>query len=99
MVVALRKWLNLTRTAFGRFPPDARYNVDQSPFNLDNMPHCCYIKKGAVAQMTSMTGSGKRFGTLQICLHAGKGPQPKLGMFFKGAGRVKAASVWNFVCV
>ena len=59
--------------------------ADQVPFNLDNgslrtftsssMPH---------AQITCAPGADKRFGTLQIWCHGGKGQQPPIGIIFAG---------------
>ena len=74
--------------AWGRYPPHMRYNCDQVPFNLDNSGRKTYIKaRTDVAVISGQPGSEKRFGTLQVCLHAGKcSSQPPLTMIFRGAG-------------
>jgi hypothetical protein len=63
-----------------------RHNVDQVPFNLDNSGRKTYIKaQSDEAVIAGQPGSEKRFGTLQVCLHAGiTGPQPPLCMIFRG---------------
>ena len=72
---------------WGRYPPKMRYNCDQVPFNLDNSGRRTYIKaQSDVAVITGQPGSEKRFGTLQVCLHAGGNTaQPPLTIIFRGA--------------
>ena len=73
--------------AWGRYPPHMRYNCDQVPFNLDNSGRKTYIKaQSDVAVISGQPGSEKRFGTLQVCLHAGKSSQPPLTIIFRGGG-------------
>ena len=72
---------------WGRYPPKMRYNCDQVPFNLDNSGRRTYIKaQSDVAVITGQPGSENRFGTLQVCLHAGRSSaQPPLTIIFRGA--------------
>jgi hypothetical protein len=80
---------------FGKYPPHCRLNVDQGPFQLDNQARKGFVPhKGADhVQISGPTGGNKRFGTIQVCLHGGtrKFKQPKMCMFFKGAGNAMAA--------
>ena len=70
--------------AWGRYPPQMRYNCDQVPFNLNNSGRKTYIKaQSDVAVISGQPGSEKRFGTLQVCLHAGKSSQPPLTIIFR----------------
>jgi hypothetical protein len=71
---------------WGRYRPRMRYNADQVPFNLDNSGRRTYVKPQLdVAVITGQPGSEKRFGTLQVCLHAGKySVQPPLTIIFRG---------------
>jgi len=78
---------NVPWAAWGRCPPHMRYNCDQVPFNLDNSGRKTYIKaQSDVAVISGQPGSEKRFGTLQVCLHAGKSSQPPLTIIFRGGG-------------
>ena len=78
----------VSRADWGRYLPHMRYNCDQVPFNLDNSGRKTYVKAQTdVAVLFGQPGSEKRFGTLQVCLHAGLTTlQPPLTLIFRGAG-------------
>ena len=66
--------------AWGRYPQHMRYNCDQVPFHLDDWGR----KTHFMAPTSRQLGM---FGTLQVCLHAGKcSSQPPLTMIFPGHG-------------
>ena len=78
-------------TDYGLFQPHQRLNVDQIPFELDNQARRSYVphQESSMVQISGPSDGSKRFGTLQMTVHPGFPiPQPKLGMFFKGAGEV-----------
>ena len=68
-------------SAFGRYSPRRRFNVDQLAFTLGS---------GAEhAAIPGPPGAGLRVGSLQLCMHPARGvPQMKLGMIFRGKGTV-----------
>jgi hypothetical protein len=86
------KHVPITKRDYGKYQPAQRLNVDQVPFNLDNSAQRGYIPASAdgVVQVSGQPGADKRFGTAQVCLHPGPGPQPKLTLFFRGKGTVLA---------
>ena len=71
---------------YGKYQPNQRLNVDQVPLNLDSAAARGFIPPEAdsVVQLTGQPGADKRFGTAQLCIHGGLGPQPKLTLFFRG---------------
>ena len=79
---------------WGRFKPSQRFNVDQSqlPFVIDKTRTYEMIEKGQSKQhkvWISQPGAGldKRQCSLQVALRP-EGLQPKLGIIFRGKGRV-----------
>jgi hypothetical protein len=79
------------QSEFGRFGPSQRLNVDQVPFVLDNNARRAFVQAGdELCQVSGQPGADKRFGTLQIAIHPGDLPQPRLTIIFCGAGHVKA---------
>ena len=86
------QWNRVPASEYGEFQPDCRLNVDQVPFNLDNQARKTLVHKDddQVVQVSGQPGGEKRFGTAQICIHPGRGPQPKLCLFFRGQGKVYA---------
>ena len=89
-----REKLNKTRSTvreweWGLYAPECRVNVDQIPFNLDQQRKCGYFAAGDVKKVVSgPTGSEKRFGTVQMCVHAGTKhfKQAQLALIFFGKG-------------
>ena len=75
---------------WGRYKPNQRINVDQVPFNLDQSARRVFVPAESAehAQLSAPSGADKRFGTLQMTLHAGDNEQPLLGMIFRGKGQV-----------
>ena len=50
---------------------------------------CSYtFLRDEMVSVSGITSGDKRFGTLQLCVHGGDGPQPPLGMIFRGKGTV-----------
>ena len=76
---------------WGRFTPEQRFNVDQSPLPFVNTTKRTYelVKKGDKYHKVwiAQPGSGleKRQCTLQICVRAA-GEQPRLAIIFRGKG-------------
>ena len=70
----VKKAVRVKQEDYGRYQLNQRLNVDQVPFNLDNCARRCYVDKSTEqAQVSSLPGADKRFGTLQICVHPGEG--------------------------
>ena len=73
------------------FPPEFRFNIDQSPCSFVFDSNCTYHQftdeqhneKVCISQ--TGTGLDKRQCSLQICFSQGK--QPSLGIAFRGAGK------------
>ena len=99
----------LVRTGFGddyndkcgRFTPEQRFNVDQSPcpFAL-NMKRTYHTTEKGVDQhqekvWISQPGSGLDKRSLQICVRP-KGVQPRLGIMFRGKGMRISDAERNF---
>lgn len=79
---------------YGRFQPFERFNVDQTPLNL-NPTSCRTVEfRGASAVQIRGVGRGdgdKRFCTLQVCVRA-SGKQPRLCVIFRGERQGKLAT-------
>ena len=101
----LMKWHGLTRerlvrtglnddyhTKWGRFPPNMRFNVDQSPlpFVIDHKRTYEVIEEDQryrkVWIQQPRSGLDKRQCTLQVCIRA-EGEQPKIAIIFRGTGK------------
>ena len=56
--------------------------MDQVPFNLDQSARRVFVpaESDEPAQLSAPSGADKRFGTLQLTLHAGDNEQPPLGI-------------------
>ena len=81
------KRMKIPKQEWGKYPLEARVNVDQVPFNLDNNANRSFFHiSDRKNQISGTPGSDKRFGTLQIAVHGGTGPLPPLCIIFKGKG-------------
>ena len=60
--------------------------------NVDNQYRKTFVDVAdtELVQVTGQAGADKRFGTLQVCCHGGRGPQPALEIWFRGKGTVLA---------
>ena len=76
---------------YGTYQPHERLNVDQIPFELDNQAKRGYVMydETQMVQISGPQDGTKRFGTIQMCAHAGYPKKAvRLAMFFRGEGFV-----------
>ena len=80
---------SVRESEWGLYQPECRCNVDQIPFNLDQQSGRGYFLKDDVKMaVAGPSGSEKRFGTVQMCCHAGTKhfKQPPIALIFFGKG-------------
>ncbi|KAK3278668.1 hypothetical protein CYMTET_13409 [Cymbomonas tetramitiformis] len=83
---------------YGRFAPEDTYNVDQVPLEDEDKDGRTYDDTNAsdvhVKSANPSNSGTPRFGTLQVCVRAGRDvTQPRLAIIFAGSG--KKISKWE----